>query len=81
MTKILYIPSGEYIVFLGFGRSHRSDTTTYEESEYSKKCGNRYMPIDFILNQCINNTFGLNIQEEFDRKVIYQKECFEIIYD
>ena len=75
MTKILYIPSGEYVEFLtDIPYKH---TVIYEDSIYTKG-GISYRDIEDILIACYSRTFLLHLKEN---KIIYDKNCFEILYD
>ncbi len=74
MTKILYIPSGEYVEFLTYIRYKH--TVIYEDSIYVD--GVNYRDIEDILVACYSRSFQLHLKED---KVIYDKNCFEIIYD
>ncbi len=83
MTKILYIPSGEYIKFIS-EKDAGGLTVIYENSVYYNT-GIEHEKIERIFEECYNNRFCLWITAEGDRQennqVIYDKNCFEIIYD
>lgn len=86
MTKLLYVPSGDYITFSEFGRAS-SRTTVFEDSTWIADSDintveiivNRFCSgeLSFMGEQCRNPCLSFMVTHEY----IPNREEFEIIYD
>ena len=75
MTKILYIPSGEYIKFITTSDTWteeftKSDNMVYEDSNTPEK----------YINKVIEHNFSSFLIKKYG-KIQHYREEFEIIYD